>query len=184
MTLFQGAFKFLACVILLLFFSASLFASNYTWNGTTNNNWGTASNWSGGIVPGANDTITINSGKPNLKLDQDRTVNRIVQNGSTIDLDTNQLYVTQRACFNGGDVIGESLKLRGTYVYFQGTDFNCTLDVVVGQIKFSGGTFDQTGTFEQNGGASGWGAGGCVFNDSVTIKKLGGYLSPYGRNYR
>jgi len=172
-TLYQGALKFLACVILLLFFSASLFAGNYTWNGTTNNNWGTASNWSGGIVPGNNDTITINSGKPNLKLDQDRTVNRIVQNGSTIDIDTNQLYVTQRATFNGGDVIGESLKLRGTYVYFQGTDFNCTLDVVVGQIKFSGGTFDQTGTFEQNGGASGWGAGGCVFNDSVTIKNSG-----------
>ncbi len=30
MTLFQGAFKFLACVILLLFFSTSSFAGNYT----------------------------------------------------------------------------------------------------------------------------------------------------------
>ncbi len=83
------------------------------------------------------------------------------------------MHVTQRASFNGGDVIGESLKLRGTYAFFQGTDFNCTLDVVVGQIKFSGGTFDQTGSFEQNGGASGWGEGGCVFNAEVTIKNTG-----------
>jgi hypothetical protein len=181
-TLFQGALKFLACVILLLFFSASLLAGNYTWNGTTNNNWGTASNWSGGVIPGTNDTITINSGKPNLELDQDRTVIQIIHNGSTIDLDTNELHITQRATFNGGDVIGESLKLRGALVFFQGTDFNCTLDVIVGQIKFSGGTFDQKGTFEQNGGASGWGEGGCVFNDSVTIKCSGATYLRMGQN--
>ncbi|MBK9318160.1 MAG: hypothetical protein IPM91_04540 [Bacteroidetes bacterium] len=124
-------------------------------------------------IPNSNDTITINSGKPNLELDQDRTVNRLIQYGSTIDLDTNELHVTQRASFNGGDVIGASLKLRGTYAYFQGTDFNCTLDVIVGQIKFSGGTFDQNGSFEQNGSASGWGDGGCVFNADVTIKNSG-----------
>ncbi|MBK9321090.1 MAG: hypothetical protein IPM91_21330 [Bacteroidetes bacterium] len=170
MTLFQGAFKFLACVILLLFFSASLFAGNYTWNGTINSDYSNSGNWSPSGIPNSNDTITINSGKPNLELDQDRTVNRLIQYGSTIDLDTNELQVTQRASFNGGDVIGESLKLRGTYAYFQGTDFNCTLDVIVGQIKFSGGTFDQNGSFEQNGSASGWGDGGCVFNADVTIK--------------
>ncbi|MBK7967410.1 MAG: hypothetical protein IPK10_20505 [Bacteroidetes bacterium] len=41
---------------------------------------------------------------------------------------------------------------------------------MLGQIKFSGGTFDQTGSFEQNGSASGYGLGGCTFNADVTIK--------------
>jgi hypothetical protein len=37
----------------------------------------------------------------------------------------------------------------------------------------SGGTFDGTGTFEQNGTVNGWGDGGCVFNGAVTMKKSG-----------
>ncbi len=77
-TFLQGVFKFLACVILLLFFSTSLFAGNYTWNGTINSDYSNTGNWSPSGTPGTNDTITINSGKPNLELDQDRTVNRLI----------------------------------------------------------------------------------------------------------
>ncbi|MBK9400470.1 MAG: hypothetical protein IPN36_06290 [Bacteroidetes bacterium] len=80
-TLFQAALKFLACVNLLLLFSTSLFAGNYTWNGTINSDFSNSGNWSPSGIPNSNDTITINSGKPNLKLDQDRTVNRLISYG-------------------------------------------------------------------------------------------------------
>lgn len=172
-------------IITLFIFSFTtqvVHAGNYTWNGTINSDWSNSNNWSPAGIPGANDTINIYSGKPDLELDQDRTVNRIVHTGSTINLDTNELYVTQRSTFNGGNIIGETLKLRGTLVYFQGTDFDCTLDVIVGQIKFSGGTFDKPGSFEHNGGASGWGEGGCVFNDTVTIKNTGATYLRMGQN--
>ena len=59
-TLFQAALKFLACVNLLLLFSTSLFAGNYTWNGTINSDYSNTGNWSPSGTPGTNDTITIN----------------------------------------------------------------------------------------------------------------------------
>ncbi len=36
-----------------------------TWIGITSNNWFTASNWSGGKVPGASDDVIISGGYPN-----------------------------------------------------------------------------------------------------------------------
>jgi hypothetical protein len=154
--------------------TATANAGNYTWNGATSTNWSTSSNWSPAGVPSTNDTVTLSNGGVNsILLDGNRTITRLVISANTINLNTYELHVSGRSSLNGGAINNGNLKIRGTYAYFQGTNFNCTLDVIAGQIKFSGGTFDKTGSFEQNGSASGWGEGGCTFNDDVTIKNTG-----------
>ncbi|MBP6511584.1 MAG: hypothetical protein KA347_02815 [Bacteroidia bacterium] len=154
--------------------TATANAGNYTWNGATSTNWSTSSNWSPSGVPSTNDTVTLSNGGVNsILLDGNRTITRLVISANTIDLNTYELHVSGRSSLNGGAINNGNLKIRGTYAYFQGTNFNCTLDVIAGQIKFSGGTFDKTGSFEQNGSASGWGEGGCTFNDDVIIKNTG-----------
>ncbi|MBK7965944.1 MAG: hypothetical protein IPK10_12110 [Bacteroidetes bacterium] len=149
-------------------------AGNYTWNGATNTDWSNSSNWSPAGVPSTNDTVTLSNGGVNsILLDGNRIITRLVISANIIDLNTYELHVSGRSSLNGGAINNGILKIRGTYAYFQGTNFNCTLDVIAGQIKFSGGTFDQTGSFEQNGSASGYGLGGCVFNKDITIKNTG-----------
>jgi hypothetical protein len=164
-----------SCIILLLFLiNANAYAGNYTWNGATSTNWSTSSNWSPAGVPSTNDTVTLSNGGVNsILLDGNRTITRLIISANTINLNTYELHVSGRSSLNGGAINNGNLKIRGTYAYFQGTNFNCILDVIAGQIKFSGGTFDKTGSFEQNGSASGYGEGGCTFNDDVTIKNTG-----------
>ncbi|MBK9638007.1 MAG: hypothetical protein IPO63_09365 [Bacteroidetes bacterium] len=129
---------------------------NYTWTGSTSTNWAVSSNWSPAGVPSTNDTVTLSNGGVNsILLDGNRTITRLIISANTIDLNTLELHVSGRSSLNGGAINNGNLKIRGTYAYFQGTNFNCTLDVIAGQIKFSGGTFDKTGSFEQNGTASG-----------------------------
>ncbi|MBP6511309.1 MAG: T9SS type A sorting domain-containing protein [Bacteroidia bacterium] len=164
--------KLFGIVFLLITTTAN--AGNYTWNGATSTNWSTTSNWSPVGVPSTNDTVTLSNGGVNsILLDGNRTITRLIISANTINLNTYELHVSGRSSLNGGAINNGNLKIRGTYAYFQGTNFNCTLDVIAGQIKFSGGTFDKTGSFEQNGSASGWGEGGCTFNDDVIIKNTG-----------
>ena len=178
---YSTAYRLLGTPILTRFFSLLLFlisttayAGSYTWNGATSTNWATSSNWSPAGVPSTNDTVTLSNGGVNsILLDGNRTITRLVISANTINLNTYELHISGRSSLNGGAINNGNLKIRGTYVYFQGTNFNCILDVIAGQIKFSGGTFDKTGSFEQNGSASGWGLGGCIFNDDVTIKNTG-----------
>jgi hypothetical protein len=149
-------------------------AGNYTWNGATSTNWSTTSNWSPAGIPSTNDTVTLSNGGVNsILLDGNRTITRLVISANTIDLNTYELHVSGRSSLNGGAINNGNLKIRGSYAYFQGTNFNCILDVITGHLKLSGGTFDKAGSFEQNGSASGWGLGGCTFNDDVTIKNTG-----------
>lgn len=164
--------KLLGIVFLLITTTAN--AGNYTWNGATSTNWATSSNWSPAGVPSTNDTVTVSNGNVNsILLDGNRSITRLVISANTLNLNTYELHVTGRSSLNGGAINNGNLKIRGTYAYFQGTNFNCTLDVIAGQLKFSGGTFDKTGSFEQNGSASGYGLGGCTFNKDVTIKNTG-----------
>ena len=151
-----------------------VFGGNYTWTGSTSSNWATSSNWSPAGVPSTNDTVTLsNGGVSSILLDGNRTITRLVISANTIDLNTYELHVSGRSSLNGGAINNGNLKLRGTFAFFQGTNFNCILDVIAGQLKFSGGTFDKTGSFEQNGSASGYGEGGCTFNKDITIKNTG-----------
>ncbi len=148
-------------------------AGSYTWTGSANKDWQNSANWSPSGIPGTSDTVTIGSGSDTIQIGANITINRLVMSGRTLHLNENELQISQRATLNGGKIYNGTLKMRGTYAFFQGTNTNCTIDCVVNQIKFSGGTFDGMGSFEHNGSAHGWGEGGCVFNDSITIKSSG-----------
>jgi hypothetical protein len=162
------------CVALLSILNVKYsFAGNYTWTGSTNKNWNNSSNWTPSGTPSTNDTVTIGAGSDTLLIAANTTINRLVISGRVVNLGGYQLEISQRASLNGGKIYNGTLKIRGTYAFFQGTNTNCTIDCIVNQIKLSGGTFDGTGTFEQNGTANGWGDGGCVFNGAVTMKKSG-----------
>ena len=137
--------------------STTSFAGNYTWTGNSSKNWDNASNWSPSGVPTTNDTVTIGTGNDTLQINANTTINRLVISGRTLNLNGYELQVSQRASLNGGKIYNDTLKLRGVYAFFQGTNTNCTIDCIVNQIKFSGGTFDGKGSFEHNGSANGWG---------------------------
>jgi hypothetical protein len=148
-------------------------AGNYTWTGSANKDWNNSANWSPSGTPSTNDTVTIGAGSDTLLIAANTTINRLVISGRVVNLGGYQLEITQRASLNGGKIYNGTLKMIGTYAFFQGTNTNCTIDCISNQIKLSGGTFDGTGTFEQNGTVNGWGDGGCVFNGAVTMKKSG-----------
>ena len=141
-TLWQGTLQFLVSIVLLLMFSTSLFAGNYTWNGTTNNQWGTASNWSGGVVPSSNDTVTIGSGSDTILIAANTTIYRLTISGRTINIGGYELEVTIAATLSGGKIYNGTLKLRGTYVTFEGTHTDCTIDCITARLELSGGVFD------------------------------------------
>ena len=160
------------CVAMLSILNVNnALAGNYTWTGSANKDWNNSANWSPSGTPSTSDTVTIGTGSDTIRIGANTTINRLVMSGRTLHLNGNELQISQRASLNGGKIYNGTLKMRGTYAFFQGTNTNCTIDCIVNQIKLSGGTFDGTGTFEQNGTANGWGDGGCVFNGAVTMKK-------------
>ena len=162
------------CVAMLSILNVNnALAGNYTWTGSANKDWNNSANWSPSGTPSTNDTVTIGTGSDTLLIAANTTINRLVISGRVVNLGGYQLEISQRASLNGGKIYNGTLKMRGTYAFFQGTNTNCIIDCIVNQIKLSGGTFDGTGTFEQNGTANGWGDGGCVFNGAVTMKKSG-----------
>ena len=61
-----------------------------TWSGSTSTNWGTASNWTGGVLPGINDKVSIPTGK---------TV--VIAVGSTISVNSVTIAGTGKLTNNG-----------------------------------------------------------------------------------
>ena len=61
-----------------------------TWSGGTSTNWGTASNWTGGVLPGINDKVSIPTGK---------TV--VIAAGSTISVNSITIAGTGKLTNNG-----------------------------------------------------------------------------------
>ena len=59
---------FTPLLLLALLLSQNVYAINYTWNGSVDNDWATAANWTPSGVPGNTDDVTINNatGYPTL----------------------------------------------------------------------------------------------------------------------
>ncbi len=161
----------LCLTVLLLSMNLISEAGNYTWNGTTNNQWGTASNWSGGLVPSTNDTVNVGSGNDTILIAANTTIYKLTISGRTINIGGYELEVTHTATLTGGKIYNGTLKLRGNFVTFDGTNTDCTIDCITAQLELSGGVFDGEGSFEHNGTSNGFGDGGCVFNAQTIIKK-------------
>ncbi len=160
---------FVVCMLL----SATTYAGNYTWTGTTNTSWNTNTNWSPNGIPGSSDTITINTTTTSLVLSGKQTVKRLVMTNDTLNLGGDTLEITTSAGFNGGHIINGVCYPQATgLLSFAGTTFGAEVKAK-GQIKLNGSTFNSTAYFEHTGSAAGTGSGGNTFNGTTTLKNAG-----------
>jgi len=67
-----------------MLFSYNAFGAAITWGAPASGDWATASNWTGGVVPGANDDVTIASGKTVTISSSLTKINKIAVNGKLI----------------------------------------------------------------------------------------------------
>ncbi|MEP0861294.1 MAG: hypothetical protein HRF52_07625, partial [Ignavibacterium sp.] len=88
--------------IVLILASVVISQVKYTWNGGTGI-WQTASNWSPNGVPGATDTVVINSGT--IPSDQNVTVASIYLNSGTIN-GAGNFIITDTLIVNSGNLVG------------------------------------------------------------------------------
>lgn len=74
---------FLTCILLTL--SASTFSASISWDagGGTNNDWSNPLNWSGDVLPGATDQVTITGGYTIIVSTNVGSINKLVLNTST-----------------------------------------------------------------------------------------------------
>lgn len=159
----------MACMLL----SATTFAGNYTWTGTTNSSWTVSTNWSPNGIPGTSDSITINTTTTSLVLTGKKTVKRLTMTNDTLNLGGDTLEITGTAGFNGGLITNGVCYPQATgLLSFAGTTFGSEVKAK-GQIKLNGSTFNSTAYFEHKGSAAGTGSGGNTFNGTTTFKNAG-----------
>jgi hypothetical protein len=160
---------FVVCMLL----SATTYAGNYTWTGTTNSSWNTNTNWNPNGIPNSSDTITINTTTTSLVLTGKQTIKRLVMTNDTLNLGGDTLEITGSAGFNGGHIINGVCYPQATgLLSFAGTTFGAEVKAK-GQIKLNGSTFNSTAYFEHIGSAAGTGSGGNTFNGTTTLKNAG-----------
>ena len=119
------------------------------WIGGTGN-WNTAADWSGGVVPGANDDVVIPAGSNVTISDQEGANTITTAAGSTVTLETGQLLeVDGGGTFNGtfnwnGTIEGNSnvLTFAGTTVVAGSTDGGSVANT--GDMTFEGGGFSSS----------------------------------------
>ena len=158
-------------IVILLGTTIQNNAATFTWLGTTSSDFNTASNWSGGgTIPDSADHILISSSATNnLVLDGNRKITNLTLSSKTIDLNGYSITVYGTATMTSGTVTNGTFYARGNLAAFNGTLMDCPVDAECGYIRFSGSTFNSAVTATDQGVATGTGAGGCIFNDDVTI---------------
>ncbi|MBD3638234.1 MAG: hypothetical protein HUJ25_12850 [Crocinitomicaceae bacterium] len=114
------------------------------WQGTVNNNWSTAGNWSLNQIPGSGDPIAIDSSTYQLVLDDDVSIDDFtINSGATVDFGIYSVVIT-------GDFTNNGLIEPGTSkVSFKGTQqqtisgtqnfYNLDIDNAAG-VQISNGT--------------------------------------------
>lgn len=160
--------EFFVLLLLALFFSTETTAATRTWDGGgADNQWSTAANWSGNIVPTAADDVVFDATSvKNATVDAAFTVNSLAINigyAGTItqnaDLIVNSSFVQSAGAFQGGasNLTLSSLSLSGgafaggsglisggfgSTLTQSGGAFSSLGDVSVFSFSLSGGTFN------------------------------------------
>ena len=76
---------------------------------------GTASNWSGGVVPSTNDTVNIGSGSDTILIVANTTIYKLTISGRTINIGSYELEVTHTATLTGGKIYNGKKAARGDF---------------------------------------------------------------------
>ncbi len=166
--------------LLLLTLTGSLYSQ--TWDGSTNTNWTTASNWSTNTVPGAGSTVVINNAAlPNQpRLTGNVTVQQITISAGILNLNGFTLTVSNTTNFTGGTLQNGSYVTTSTINQMQNTTFNGPLTITKngnsgGTMTFSGGnTFNGAVTIVNNGntGMQLASTNADIFNGDMTFRQL------------
>ncbi|MFZ2905487.1 MAG: T9SS type A sorting domain-containing protein [Cyclobacteriaceae bacterium] len=175
-------------VLFLVGTGACVLGQNRFWIAGATGNWNDPANWSttsggagGASVPGAGNAAIFNAnGLGNCNLDIAPTVGGITVNGytGTIDLTGNNLTTTGTNLFttgtisNSGGAAAVTLNTTVTTT-FNGTLFNANVNGSTGRLYFSGSTFNGTVTVTKTDNNLDVGAGGNIFNNSLTISSAG-----------
>ena len=84
-----------------------------------------------------------------------------------------ELYFKGDATFTSGTVQNGNLTSHNRKVLFNGTNFNCNINLYTGQCNFNGGTFSLPVTVQDTGFNHSVGNGNCTFQDSLIINHYG-----------
>ncbi len=165
-------YKKIFAVCLFVFLFAKTYATSYTWNGNTSTAWATTANWTPNGTPTSSDNVTItSSGTYAPVLAANVTVNNFTITGKTLDLNGDTLIINGTGSFSGGTITNGLLKPSGSTIQFSGTVIDAKVDAVVTKVLLDGSTFNKKCYFEATSNIPGTSAGGCTFNDTVTIKR-------------
>jgi len=87
-----------------IFIVCKTYGVSYVWNGTTDNNWGTITNWTPNGIPDVGDDVTINDGGALNQplLDGARTISNLSVSAGSLDLNTYTLTVSSITTITGG----------------------------------------------------------------------------------
>jgi fibronectin-binding autotransporter adhesin len=130
-----------------------------TWDGETNDNWGTATNWDGDVVPAAGGAVVIDGAggpnQPDIGNAGSFTVDTVNVSGGSLTVD-GDLFATTGVTISGGTVtIGNNGTITGA-IDAQGGTFDNS-GVITGTLDVSGGTVtnggDVTGTTTVSAGS-------------------------------
>lgn len=189
---FTGSGKILSLrallvLVFVLCFPALASAAVKTWSGTTSTNWSTATNWTGGVVPAAGDTVNIPGGLtnyPNISTTVGVTIINInsTSTGATLTVSSGgALTVSGLTTVNAG----------GSFIQTGGTATLAGL-TSASVVNVSGGTVTSTVNLILNSGAVLTQSGGTIHlatntsttpTDSIviasgaTVNQSGGTLS-------
>jgi hypothetical protein len=164
--------------IVLILASVVISQVKYTWNGGTGI-WQTASNWSPNGVPGATDTVVINSGT--IPSDQNVTVASIYLNSGTIN-GAGNFIITDTLIVNSGNLVGTGVTTiaSGAVAKFVSSlNKNLSNFIVDGSLIVigagpvtitSGGQLINNGTVEIQNNNNFGSAGGSIVNNGNFIR--------------
>ncbi|MEO8087822.1 MAG: hypothetical protein ABI763_13440 [Bacteroidota bacterium] len=160
------------CLLLFIFLliNAYVHAANYSWTGSTSNDWGTGTNWTPAGIPGTSDNVTLPINMPICILDSNRSISQLTISDS-LNLGTKTLTVTGTSTFNSVTYVNNgnlTIYASTSTITFSGGIVAATLNVTASSIMFSGTAFTGTVNAVKKGTSSSTGNGGSKFSSTLT----------------
>ena len=170
---------FTPLLLLALLLSQNVYAINYTWNGSVDNDWATAANWTPSGVPGNTDDVTINNATGYPTLSENDTIDRLTLDTDTLDLAGFKLLVLNRIKIEDSYVTAGQLYAENSATdnLFLRSKVDAELSLHIQSFLINDNEFlDSVAIIRTHTGGSG-GNGGNVFRDKLYVEQSGWYLN-------